>query len=109
MTETAGQFLAEAKRARRFQAGMEGESSAAPGLDGGSSGSSLRWRKLSGARLGWRELGYSRLGWKEVVGSNLQSIMQSQTWLDAAPGSRELRELVGFRLALRELGDFSLR
>ena len=35
--------------------------------------------------------------------------MQSKTWSDAAPGSREPRELVDFRLGLRELGDISLR
>ena len=46
---------------------------------------------------------------KELVGSNLQSIMQSQTCSDAATELRELRKLVGFRLGLRELGDFSLR
>ena len=55
------------------------------------------------------ELDYTRLGWKELVGSKLQSIMQSPTWSDTVPGSRELRELVGFRLRLRELSDSSLR
>ena len=39
----------------------------------------------------------------------MQSKMHSQTWSDAAPGSRELRELVGFRFELREIGDISLR
>ena len=66
-TEMAWQFLAEAKRVRRFQAGMDGGSPAASGLDGDSSGSSLRLR--------WRKLDYSRIGWKELVGFNMQSIM----------------------------------
>ena len=45
---------------------------------------------------------------RRVVGSKMQSIMQSQV-SDAVAGSRELRELVGFRLGLRELRGFSLR
>ena len=43
-----------------------------------------------------------------VVGSKMQSKMQSQL-SDAVAGSRELlRELMGFRLGLRELRGYNL-